>query len=336
MGCRRKAQRHGDHPLAMAVANPNVIAKTPSACLRVRKMPISNVKPSQMASKLNFVDFCTARQAILLNRRKGLPRDQWTTDNILATAKFCNIDRRDDAVTTELLAEVQAHVHWVLREKVLLAMALRFSGSRRGGAAQLAALIESGRNERGKGTQTPLQRAFAAEEVKCGHNTYQLSLNRKQVSTVIETAADAVIAYVETNGPFADVLDASDFVAEQMTVGKRPQFSANEAAKDFAYFAPGRLMLPASHHRCRLGPGAKKGLQLVRASEGDDLGIRCCTEDAAVTALWLELRGVPLLAWVETIDVEQALCEFSKYEAYRLNGISASKTFIPAYSTRCK
>jgi hypothetical protein len=285
-----------------------------------------------MASRLNFVGFCAARQAVLLNRRSGLPRDEWTRDSILARAKFCNIDRRDDAVTTELLAEVQLHAHWDLREKVLLAIALRFSGSRRGGAEQLAALVERGRKERGDGTRTPLQLAFATEAIKCGCGTYQLSLNRKQVSTVIESAADAVIAHVEMNGPFPDVLDASDFVAEHMTVGKRPQFSANEAAKDFAYFAPGRLMLPASHHRCRLGPGAKKGLQLVRKSEGDDLGIRSSVDDAAVMVLRAALRAVPSLAWVETIDVEQALCEFSKYEAYRLNGISASKTFTPRAS----
>ena len=211
---------------------------------------------------------------------------------------------------------------------MLLALALRFSGSRRGEAAALAALIESGRklDDRSK---TPLRLAFAADEVRCGSGTYQLSLNRRQVATVIEPTAAAVVERIEAHGPFADVLEASNFVASSMTVGKRPQFSANEAAKDFAYVAG--LLLPASAHRCHLGPGAKKGLQLVRAAEGDALWMsRSSGEEAAVSVLRDQLRAVPSLSWVQTIDVEQALCEFSKYEAYRKGGISATKTFTPA------
>lgn len=53
-------------------------------------------------------------------------------------------------------------------------------------------------------------------------------------------------------------------------------------------------------------------------------------DEAAVLALREALRGIPLLEWVEAIDVEQALCEYSKYEAYRAGGISASKRFQPA------
>lgn len=285
--------------------------------------------PAGRKALLTFAPFCAARQAVLLRRKGGLPQEQWTTDPILARAKFCNIDRRDDAVTAELLAEVAAHVGWELKEKVLLALALRFSGSRRGEAAALAVLIESGRkpDERVR-SKSPLQLAFAADEVRCGSGTYQLSLNRRQVATVIESTAAAVVERVGAHGPFEDVLEASNFVATCMTVGKRPQFSANEAAKDFAYVDG--LMLPASHHRCHLGPGAKKGLQLVRASEGDALGIgKGSTDDAAVAVLRGQLRAIPSLAWVQTIDVEQALCEFAKYEAYRTGGISATKTFTP-------
>ena len=35
-------------------------------------------------------------------------------------------------------------------------------------------------------------------------------------------------------GAFGDMAEASDFVAEAMTFGARPQFSANETAKAFA------------------------------------------------------------------------------------------------------
>ena len=285
----------------------------------------AHTKCSKPYQKLEFVAFCTARQEVLLNRQKGLPRAEWTNDHILAGAKFCNIDRRDDAVTAELLAAIVAHAHWGLREKVLLATALRFSGSRRGEATSLAALVEGGRKP--DQAKTPVQLAFETAQVRCGTGTYQLSLNRKQVSTVLEATADAVVARVTSEGSFADVLEASDFVADCMTVGKRPQFSANETAKHFAYVDG--LMRPASHHRCRLGPGAKKGLQLVRTKEGKGLGIAGRGDEAAVATVRAALRAIPSLCWVETIDVEQALCEYSKYEAYRVGGISTNKKFTP-------
>ena len=59
----------------------------------------SSTKCSKSCQKLKFVAFCAARQAVLLNRRDGLPQAEWTNDRILARARFCNIDRRDDAVT---------------------------------------------------------------------------------------------------------------------------------------------------------------------------------------------------------------------------------------------
>ena len=105
-----------------------------------------------------------------------------------------------------------------------------------------------------------------------------MSLNRTQIATVIERTADAVVAHVHAKGPFRDVLDAADFVAEQMTVGKRPPFSANETAKDFAYIAG--LMQSLSHRRCHLGPGARTGLVLVRSQQAQLQGL---SEDEAVS-----------------------------------------------------
>ena len=52
--------------------------------------------------------------------------------------------------------------------------------------------------------------------------------------------------------------------------------------------------------------------------------------ESAVLRLRDELREQAILKWVTTIDVEQALCEFSKYDAYCVCGISASKRFTPA------
>ena len=71
----------------------------------MKKRKASSTKCSKSCQKLKFVAFCAARQAVLLNRRDGLPRAEWTNDRILARARFCNIDRRDDAVTAELVRQ---------------------------------------------------------------------------------------------------------------------------------------------------------------------------------------------------------------------------------------
>lgn len=87
-------------------------------------------------------------------------------------------------------------------------------------------------------------------------------------------------------------------------------------------------MQPASAHRCRLGPGARKGLTLVRALQPTDF--RTLSDEATVHSLRTALRAERGLEWVEAIDVEQALCEFSKYDAYCTGGVSAAKRFKPA------
>ena len=287
-------------------------------------------------TRLSFTEFCAARQRILEARRAGLSRDKWTTDPVLQEGRFCNIDRRDDFVTNELLEELRMRKAWSVRERVLLCAALRSTGSRRGEVASMAALIDAGREQpssaardgKAKAPLSPLCQALVAGEVRCGSGTYQLSLNRAQVASVIETMAQAVVTRVEAGGPFADVLEASDCVAELMTVGKRPQFSANETAKDLAYVEG--LMKKTSAHRCRLGPGARKGLSLVRALQPAEYASPGLSDEAAIERLRAAMKEEECLDWVEAIDVEQALCEFSKYDAYCTGGVSAAKRFKPA------
>jgi hypothetical protein len=276
--------------------------------------------------RLNFVDFVSERQQIFELRQLKKP-PPWTEDAVLQHGRFCNIDRRNDFVTSELLTQLKEHVEWSNRDRLLLALALRFTGSRRGEASAIAALVEAGRHMKDRAA-TPLVVALKSGLVRCGVGTYQLSLNRRQVATVIEATAQEVAEHIAQRRPFPSVLDASDFVAERMTVGKRPQFSANEAAKDFAYI-DGIMDLRSSSHRCRLGPGARKGLTLVRGTEASVVP-QGLDDEAAVQVLRAALRERPRLFWMEAIDVEQALCEFSKYETYASTGVSAGKRFSPA------
>mgnify|MGYP004253437189 CR=1 FL=1 len=73
--------------------------------------------------------------------------------------------------------------------------------------------------------------------------------------------------------------------------------------------------------RAALRPGLADRLAAVRVREG---------------AISLVVEGTGLDAAARGYDVEQALCEFSKYEAYRTRGVSSSKRFrfIPRWQTK--
>ena len=161
--------------------------------------------------------------------------------------------------------------------------------------------------------------ALRDNAVACGSGTYQVTLSRQEIASKIGGLADEVVERVRGTGPFADVHSAAEFVADQMTCSRRPQFSANETAKDFAYW-PGLLAEHAAE-RCHLGPGARAGLAHVRARSAALPG----DPEEAVAALraCLRARHPDLLGWVRAIDIEQALCEFAKYVRYTENGISA-------------
>ncbi|EOD33696.1 hypothetical protein EMIHUDRAFT_229439 [Emiliania huxleyi CCMP1516] len=245
--------------------------KRPSASKAASSSPQKKGK-GDAPPRLGFYDFVAERQAVLQRRRRGLDASEWTSDPILAKARFCNIDRKDDAVTRELLTELE-RPSWKLPQQVMLAAALRFTGSRRGEAQRLARLIDE---DVGGGA---LAAALESNDIKCGVGTYQMTLNRRQVGSRIASLGAAVADRVSEQGAFGDMAEASDFVAEAMTFGARPQFSANETAKAFA-----------------------------RA-------------------------GRPRKPQKIAIDVEQALCEFAKYEAYRSTGITPMKRFSPATGT---
>ena len=176
-----------------------------------KKRPIAP-KTSKQEVRLDFCAFVCARQEVLLARRAGKPQSEWTTDPVLAAGRFCNINRRDDAVTVELLEALGERPQWTLRQRVLLAAGLRFTGSRRGETSAIAALVDDAADE-AAGAPSALCEALEAENIKCGAGTYQLSLNRKQVAAHIEamsrlgvervyddTLAHLTVRYTATRG----------------------------------------------------------------------------------------------------------------------------------------
>lgn len=69
-----------------------------------------------------FFAYARERQAILLRRRAGLPRDQWSRDPVFANNRFCNVFREDDRTTVWFRENVRdrlAHQPEVLLATVL-------------------------------------------------------------------------------------------------------------------------------------------------------------------------------------------------------------------------
>jgi len=298
----------------------------------------SEWKPDRGYQPLGFCAFVAERQAVHARRQEGLPQAKWTEDAVLQHGRFCCIDRRDDAVTRELLDVLGQLPSDEL--KVTLAIVLRFTSSRRGSAHEIASLLNEGGSSK---DGTPIAAALIGDQIKCGQGTYQMTLNRKQIANRAERCAKRVVECVAEQGPFEDVAGATAFIAEQMALRKQdgdscrdmlPSFSAAETAKDLAYVG-GMLHADASKH-CRLGPGARAGLSHVVAREPELLGGDGPRDDEArVAVLCSKLRatrgtdGCQRLAWIEPIDVEQALCEFSKYLRYVSEGVKGSTFFEP-------
>lgn len=250
---------------------------------------------------------------VLEQRELGNPRDTWTTDAVLQRGRFCNIDRRDDAVTRELLQEWKQRSGWTTEQKIVLAAALRFTSSRRGGALQIARLVEQteckpeGEPSAGDSSSALTAALMDGGTVACGTGTYQMTLSRAQVARRLHPMVRALLQHVEAHGPFEDVASAGEFVAERMSLRRadddargrdmRPSFAAAETAKDLAYL-DGLLAADAAS-RCSLGPGARKGLALVRQA-GASLPAE---EESAVHTLLAQLSNEARLGWMRAIDV---------------------------------
>ena len=288
----------------------------------------------------DFVPFVLERQLVHIRRQRGLPRSQWTADPVLQRARFCCIDRRDDAVTKELLFEISKLNS--RRDCLLLAASLRFTSSRRGVATKLRNIISEKVSGASQERHSPLVEALRGNLIECGTGTYQMTINRHQIAARVERLATEADAHVADAGPFATVSVATEFIADLMALrtvdadkpgrNMRPWFAAAETAKDLAYI-DGMLSADAALH-CHLGPGARAGMSLVRAREPQLLA-GCSDTGSEVIALCAALRaarsgeGGSLLAWMQPIDVEQALCEFSKYVRYAAGGVCGVGVFEP-------
>ncbi|HVX90249.1 MAG TPA: nucleotide kinase domain-containing protein [Candidatus Paceibacterota bacterium] len=60
-----------------------------------------------------FVEFAVKREQLRLRKEAGLPREEWTQDEILRHFRFTNVRRRDDRVSQWLLGNVLQNTSWL-------------------------------------------------------------------------------------------------------------------------------------------------------------------------------------------------------------------------------
>ena len=268
----------------------------------IRLSPARFYAPSHFRP-LCFHAFVRERFSILKAKKENAPRP-WTADFLLQNGKFCNIDRREDAGTKEFM--LAAHGLSQLN-RVRLSLAYRFTQSRAGNPDLFRQAI----------VQDSLPNAIV--KCTCGL-AYQAQLSRPELACTIDATAAAIMA----KAPFGSLNQCAAFIEVQiikhLTRTDRPRFHSTEVAKDLCYWEG--FIAHGGQNVCGLGPGARKGLTFVK-QERSRRGKKVTSEHLAE-----ELE-------IEQKDVEQALCEFAKYQIYLLEGISSSKLYVPSDKASC-
>ena len=279
------------------------------AALAIRRRPACN-RPSPArfyapshSRRLCFHAFVRERFSILKAKKENAPRP-WTADFLLRNGKFCNIDRREDAGTKELMTAA----HGLSRlNRVRLSLAYRFTQSRAGNPDVFRQAI----------VQDNLPVAII--KCTCG-SAYQTQLSRPELACTIDGTAAAIMA----KSPFGNLDQCAAFIEgriiKQLKRTDRPRFHSTEVAKDLCYW--NGFIAHGGQNVCGLGPGARKGLTFVK-QERSRRGKKVTSEHLA------EELGI------EQKDVEQALCEFAKYQLYMLEGISTRKRYRPSDKAGC-
>ena len=224
-----------------AVVTALAILRRP-AC--IRPSPARFYAPSHFRP-LCFHAFVRERLSILKAKKENAPRP-WTADFLLQNGKFCNIDRREDAGTKELM--LAAHGLSQLN-RVRLSLAYRFTQSRAGNPDLFRRAI----------VQDSLPTAII--KCTCG-SAYQAQLSRPELACTIDVTAAAIMA----KSPFGNLDQCAAFIEgriiKHLTRTDRPRFHSTEVAKDLCYWEG--LIAHGGKNVCSLGPGARKGLTFVK------------------------------------------------------------------------
>ena len=286
-----------------------------------------------MSTKEIYFNFVEERHRIWERRQAGLPREEWTTDPVLADRKFCNVYRVLDAgsqfVVKELLSGVED-----AEEALFLSLLYRYT-NRPEPFVHFAK--ETGRYptlvDLEDGTLSAVWTHYheggnpifgSAYTIFCG----QENAGMTRLEWVLWLMSSALLPW-GSHFIFADFIDAEPGLP-RLEVLKRPprvaDFMGQQVLTDFNYWggdseSENEYVVP--------GPGSARGIQRI------DPSVKPRAMADFIRALRVEVLARPSAPSLEgrppsLMDIQNTLCEFDKYMRHRGNEVRATK-YEPAH-----
>ena len=240
------------------------------------------------------------RERVRINKEAGLPRHQWTKDPILRTYHFCNIRREDDRGTKEIRKLIRT-VEELDSLPAYYTMARMFNKAST--VQTWLALGMPGVKERRDAGEPVFHVAYVVST--CGE-----SMDK------IDYVARTVFNVAKTEVPRTSCRDAFDALRSVQGLGS---FLASQVVADLKN---DRYLVDAPDFDTfsTMGPGSKKGLDFIFGP-----GTTEKTYEARISSLETVLSGkIPKL---HRQDLQNCLCEFSKYIRYRDNLPGRRRTY---------
>jgi hypothetical protein len=232
----------------------------------------------------DFVWFVEEREKIRL-QKDAVPKP-WTTDPILRSCRFTNIDRLNDRGSLLLIDFIKGMSD---REKLFYIILYRSCYSSPKFLSQM-----TGDWQNDYGNISTLKMKFVGSRIP-----YQIFLDKEQsisqflISVACNVAHDFNKIFRELEN--VSILTASDILADLCKIyhGKRLIFLSTEIAKDLSYFYPERIN-PDSE--CHMNIGAMNALKIFPGR-------------------WQKVKIEKLLylTGLKFSDLEHGLCEFNKW-----------------------
>lgn len=289
--------------------------------------PYARPEPEKVTSFEALLYFTWEREAIRLAREAGMPREQWTADPVFGRYKFTNIRRRDDRVSRWVLENISQPnrraehlwftllvarlINWpptlerLLYEEVLPCTSESFSaemfeatleGLKRGGAKVYsgAYMLYPTRLEPGGNKARSVARYILGDVIARAEDI-SYALWRRDREPSVERFASAL--------------------AQAYGVGT---FMAGQVAADLSY-VPGQLAEATDLRSwAPIGPGSLRGLNYLHGRRPFAGWLQ---SDFNVALMEVNDRIKRELGIVDLTlhDVQNVMCEFSKYCRVRLS-----------------
>ena len=252
---------------------------------------------SSVGSVSEFWWFCSERESIRVKRAMGLARP-WTNDEILASHKFTNVDRKDDRGTKLLWNLIS---NFGVEDKVYAILLYRFSGSYN----KHITMMEQ--------TDPSKWQNAVCESLKLFNmSAYQANWGRGRgrgmafLRFVLPVLHKNFMHDLHNLTETITIVQAAELMCDQLSkLGyPRMRFQATESAKDLAEFCSGWI---DPNSKCHLGVGAIKGLKYIWPRFSSKF-----SKDDAMNILLQQCESK-----YNYSVLEHALCEYSKWKAFK-------------------